>query len=225
MRSLALIYRLLNREAAQPVTDSARIPNQADFEAMVRRRRRELHAITGRLIDDTSFGLDDWFEQFDAILLEGHTAAYEMGRNLAGDLSDDINDLLRGMAARDEESYYLRGFLEALRARDERYWDAEIDAWRDGAIKARQDMYLGKMRATANDALVDNTPPDLDEFYWRLGAVEDHCEECPQMADLSPFTRDTMFTTPGACETPCKHNCTCHLERVDGRSGFKRFDL
>lgn len=225
MLALRLLTMLLTREAAQPITDVARIPGQADFEAMIGRRRRELHAITNRLIDDSAFGLDDWFEQFDAILLEGHTHAWQLGRNLAGDLSDDINDLLRGMDRRDEESYYLRGFLEALRGKDARYWDEELDAWRDDAIKARQDLYLGKMRATANDAFVESTPPALDEFYWRLGAVEDHCAECPELAELSPYEKATMFTHPGACDTPCKMNCTCYLERGDGVVGFKRVEL
>lgn len=215
----------ISREAAQPTYDTVSIPTQKDFNALSLKFRRSLHAITGRLADDSSFDLGDWFDQFDAILLDGHTSAYEMGRHLAGDLTDDVNDLLRGMAARDAESYYVRGFVQALVDLDPRYWDAELKAWRVDAIKARQDLYLGKLRGTANDAFVSKSPADLNEWYWRLGGAEEHCEECPQIADLSPFTADTLFTKPGHCDTPCRMNCLCHLERVDGVVGFKRVEL
>lgn len=222
MLARRLIDAMLTGRLTRAVVAS--IPSQADYERMVRQRRREFHAATRRMIDG-ALSLDDWFDSCDAILLEGHTSAWQMGRNLAGDLEDDINDLLRGMAARDEESYYLRGFLDALKRRDPRYWDEELEAWRADAIAARQDMYLGKMRGTANRAFVDHTPADLDEFYWRMAAIEDHCSECPELESLSPFASDTLFTVPGASDTPCRYNCLCYLERVDGRQGFARLEL
>lgn len=223
MRALELLSALTLR-AAQPISDVAKVPSQRDYEEMARKARGRLHAITDSLtVGDID--LREWFERFDSILLDAHTTAYGMGRNLAGDLEDDINDLIRGMEARDAESYYLRGFLDALRGLDERYWDAEAEKWKADAIKSRQDLYIGKVRGTANEAFVEHTPADLDEFYWTLGGTEDHCSECPELADLSPFTKSTLFTYPGAADTPCKFNCLCHLERVDGLSGFKRIDL
>jgi hypothetical protein len=205
-------------------TTTVSIPTNADFAEMILARRRDLHGATRRLVQG-AINLDDWFDLFEATLLEGHTASWQMGRHLAGDLEDDINDLLRGMAARDAESYYLRGFLDALRARDPRYWDDENAAWDEGAIRARQDMYLGKMRGTANQAFVDHTPSELDEWWWIMSANEDHCAECPELQDLSPFTRDTLFTVPGASDTPCMYNCLCYLKRGDGRRGFDRVEL
>lgn len=223
MLSRRLIDGLLTGRLVRAVETTA-VPTNTDFAEMIMARRRELHTATNKLVQE-DIGLDDWFDMFDAILLEGHTAAYRLGRNLSGDMEDDINDLLRGMAARDEESYYARGFLSALKAHDARYWDAETEAWRVDAIKARQDMYLPKMRATANRAFVDHTEPDLDEWWWKMGAVEDHCSECPELEALSPFTRDTLFTLPGASDTPCRYNCWCYLVRGDGRRGFERVEL
>jgi hypothetical protein len=221
MVTIRLLKGLFSK-AAQPVFVPS-VPTQGDYAGMVRRRQREFHAITDRLIAG-KISPGEWFDLMESVILEGHTAAYEMGRNRAGDLTENVNDLLRGMAKRDQESYYLRGFAEALQNKDPRYWDEELRTFRE-TIKSRQNLYIGKMRGTANEAFVRATPDALDEFYWRLGGAEEHCDECPQYAALSPFTKATLFSVPGASDTPCRTNCLCHLERVDGQTGFKPVEI
>ncbi|MGH2639718.1 MAG: hypothetical protein ACRDF4_10655 [Rhabdochlamydiaceae bacterium] len=42
------------------------------------------------------------------------------------------------------------------------------------------------------------------------------------MAELSPYTKDTLFSYPGDGSTECLGNCTCTLVRHDGVRGFGR---
>lgn len=50
------------------------------------------------------------------------------------------------------------------------------------------------------------------EIYWRLHPAE-HCQDCIDLANNSPYTADTLPTYPGAGETQCRGNCNCTLER------------
>lgn len=226
---MALSYLLIKSALTGVQIDLKRasVPNDRRFSAMCRARQRELHQITDKLIAGEVDPFQ-WADQFSAVLLEGHTAAWHMGRNRAGDLSSaDIDDLLRGIAKTDAEKEYLTGFLHDLLAKDPRYWDEAAQAYRE-TIKSRQDAYLGKLRGTANEAFTKHTPEELDSFLWRLGGTELHCIDCPILAEMSeetPFTKSTIFQNPGDGRTPCKTNCLCHWERVDGRTGFKRVEF
>lgn len=219
--SLAILDQLLGM--ASPAAEVASAPTDADFVAMVHARRREMHAITDRLIAK-EINVDDWADLMHAAILEGHTKGWQLGRHLSGDLEDDLNDLLRGLNKADAEKYYLQGFRDALLARDPRYWDEELEEFKE-SIKSRQDLYLGKMRGTANEAFVNKSPRNNREFDWVLGGTEDHCEDCPEFAADSPWQADELFAYPGSGETQCKFNCLCHLVRSDGVSGFKPVKL
>lgn len=218
-----------NREAAQPSFDfEPETPTDADFVKMIGKRRRELHEAARRFAAG-EITIDQFHDLYDAVLLEGHTVGYKMGRFLAGNFDDlPLIDLFHGIEAKDAENEFLQLFIDALIAKDPRYWDGEAEAWRLDQIQARQDNYLGKMRTSSIESFIEYTPVDQDGFYWRLGAVEDHCEDCPELAAMSeevPFTRDTVVTLPGRCETPCFFNCRCFLERVDGVKTFLPLEL
>lgn len=223
-RALYLIDSLLNRKAKVKEKPAKSAPTQADFGGMVKSRQRELHALTAKL-QAGELTVDEWYMGFQAVILEGHTSAWEMGRGRAGDLEDDINDLLRGLGKADQEEFYLRGFAQALRDKDSRYWDAELDVWKLASIKARQNLYMGPMRGTANEAFVTHTPVALDEFDWVDTGGPDECDQCVILAEEGPYTISTIPTYPGAGATPCWGNCECHLRRSDGVTGFYRVEL
>jgi hypothetical protein len=70
---------------------------------------------------------------------------------------------------------------------------------------------MGRARGISAQASVDAL--DLEtEITWVLGGTEKHCSDCPRLASISPYFKDDLFTTPGACDTPCLGNCKCHLE-------------
>ncbi|MCC7229263.1 MAG: hypothetical protein IT203_02650 [Fimbriimonadaceae bacterium] len=195
-------------------------PTQADFDAMVRRRRRELRHITEQFAGG-QLNPDQWADRFDSILLAGHSRAWHLGRKLAGDLRDfNDDDRLMGLAAKDGDAEYLRSFLEAIKAGDARYVD-ESGRLRPDAIMNRANLYLGKMRGTSAEAFVAASD-DAEQFDWVLGANERHCEDCPRIARLSPFEKSTMFTYPGSGDTECLGNCLCYVRRRSDRlTAFK----
>jgi len=98
-------------------------------------------------------------------------------------------------------------------------------AVRADTVKSRQDLYAQKLRGTANEAFVESGE-DNEEYDWILGGTERHCEDCPRIAALSPFTKETLFAYPCSGDTECLGNCDCVLKRVsDGVKGFSAVDL
>lgn len=191
---------------------------------MLKARRRELHKIT-QLFTSDKITLDQWFDQMTAVLLEGHTKASYFGRMLAAqeELAGELVDVLHAQAAVDGEDYYLRGFAEAIYNKDPRYWDAEAEKWKAAAIEDRQDLYLPKMRGTANDAFLRESEPFTMD--WLFGLTEKHCIDCLDMNAGNPWKPSEMPTAPGKHELICKLGCDCYLRRSDGVQGFLRVDF
>lgn len=183
-------------------------------------RREEIANIT-RHLASRHISAQQWADHFDAILFEGHRRAWQLGRQRAGDFrADTEDDDLMGRAAKDGDAEFLRSFSDALDRIDPRYFDSNGNL-KESAVQARANLYVAKMRGTANEAFVA-TCEDDEEFLWILGAVEQHCPDCPRIAALSPFTKETLFTTPGASDTECLSNCKCFLRRKsDGLNAFK----
>lgn len=200
------------------------LPQQADYQAMVARRKRQIVRVCNRL-GAGELSPAQWADAFHAILVQGHADAWMLGRQRAGDLSPRSSlDDLAGSAIADGESEHLNDFLAkledpAIAARDGGLYDLEGNL-KLGKVKNRAQSYLGKMRATAAESFVE--AGDDDELYdWVLGAVEEHCPDCPQWAAMSPFMKGTLPLYPGDGTTPCKGNCYCHLvRRSDGRTAF-----
>lgn len=220
---MALVLSILGSlglRAAVPVAVPETIPGDAEFAAMLTKQNATLKAITARL-ESGSIDIAEWFDQMAAALLEGHTSAAHMGRMLAEQkaVKADLVDLLQGQAASDKELYYLRGFANDLLAKDPRYWDATFSEWRTDAIAQRQAMYLPKMRGTANYTFIEESKADA-EIIWHDSQGPNECEECPQYAELSPYTKATMWTWPGEYGTPCRQNCQCWIS-INGVVGFK----
>lgn len=202
--------------------DPPKRPTQGDFRNLIRQTRRSLSDLAQELAD----GLDprEWADRFKIVLNGGHAQAWMLGRNRAGDLLPfDFMDALQGIAAADSEADYLLSFLEDILEKDDRYFDEDGNILAD-KVARRSRMYTGLMRGTANESW-SNAQPDEAEIYWRLGAVEEHCSDCPELASLNPWSKDTLFAKPGSNETPCLFNCKCWLEVLDDdgdwQTGFK----
>lgn len=195
-------------------------PTQADYDSMVRRRRREIRHITEQLAAG-DINPDQWADRFDSVLMVGHSRAWHLGRKLAGDLRDfNEDDRLAGLAAKDADAEYLRNFLDAIKSGDARYIDDQ-GRLRPDAVMNRANLYIGKMRGTSAEAFVAACD-DAEQFDWVLGANEHHCEDCPRIARLSPFDKSTLWTYPGKGDTECLGRCLCHVRRRSDRlSAFK----
>lgn len=171
--------------------------------------------ITNRLAGG-EIGIEEWGRLFHLLLQGGHAEGWFLGRLLGGDLSPFGNDdQLIGVAKVDGEADFLRRFMAAIVDGDPRYWDADGNL-RIQPVLARMNLYIGKMRGTANEALVETA----DQEWWWVLAPEEHCEDCPRIAALSPFTRDANVGYPGSGDTACLGNCKCHVRLANGVTGF-----
>jgi hypothetical protein len=185
--------------------------------------QKELHGLN----DDLESGRIDaetWADKFHEILFDGHSESWAMGQLRAGVTDVDVDEqfkVARQMA--DEESEFLQGFLDAINNKDPRYVGEDGKIVPD-SLDDRTNLYVGKMRGTANQGLVDGSDDDA-EFDWVLGATEQHCEDCPDLADLSPYTKESLPSPPGSGDTECLGNCDCELVRSDGVKGFPRCHL
>lgn len=192
-------------------------PSQHDYNRMHRARMREIAAIVSRLAS-SEIGPQDFAEQVHAVLQEGHTQAWVLGRQLGGDTRPGHEfDRLIARATSDTEADYLHGFLSDIASGRYRLDDGSQN---ELAILARSKLYVLRMRGTANESFVEASPTD-SEWTWHLGP-EEHCPDCPELAALSPYTKDTLFSFPGDGGSACLGNCNCWLARDDGVRGFKR---
>jgi len=69
--------------------------------------------------------------------------------------------------------------------------------------------------------------PDGVDIYWKLGTPKtEHCPDCLDIAAGSPYTKETLPTTPGAGHTRCLTRCYCSLDfpltRVEGPEAERR---
>lgn len=196
------------------------IPSQGDFNNHSAFVAENIQKVTTRFLNG-KIDANKWYEQVDSVLHDGHAGAWALGRQRAGDASArGKDDDLAGRAAADHQDQFLLRFRDDLADPSSGLYDADGNL-REGAVRARANLYVGAIRGTANQAFVETGPDDV-EYDWKLGGTEQHCEECPQIAALSPYRKDTLFAHPGDGSTPCLGNCDCHLERSDGVTGFKK---
>jgi hypothetical protein len=186
------------------------LPSDPDpFLSFAYRIERRLRSLA-RDWEDGDLSPLKWLQDFSTLVRDSHIDAHLIGQQMAGGDGVLMHALAVGGSIADNESEFIQGFyLDLVNGR----YDGKADA-----LMARQNLYLGKMRGTAGQGFLDGSP-DLSLFYWTLGGAEDHCKECPDIASNSPYTKWTMYTTPGACDTPCLGNCLCSLERGDGAMG------
>lgn len=194
---------------------------QPDPQAMA-----ELRKILGAYGADVYQAIEDYLagrigpeglqEAFRGIAGSSHTAAHVLGQEVAGaqvvrGLAADRGAVMAGL-----ETQFFRGFINALVAKDPRYHDG--DEWRNDQIARRVEMYLPRTEASAGYGwLAGHEPRQLFDFI--LGAA-DHCEDCPVLAEMGPYYRETLWTMPRNGDTPCGFNCKCQVQTVEGDAGF-----
>jgi hypothetical protein len=181
--------------------------HQQWFEEMLNYNWRTAKSATEKLIAD-QIALQRWADDFFDAVLQANANAHWIGRDLIqGNTKFSTSDMLKARAIADVDADYLQGFIDDIEAG--RYTDDEGNLI-ESQILNRQKLYMGKVRGIAGQATVDNLGSD-NKIYWTLGGNEQHCADCPILAGISPFLKDDLYTTPGACGTPCLGNCKCHL--------------
>jgi hypothetical protein len=184
----------------------------------------DLHARTREKLSSLAH---DWAEglyspaafaaAMDEALLDAHSEAVVLGRIHAGDLApEDADDARFAAQVVESEHEFLREFVQDL---DHRYTGE--DGVRDGdAAAKRAEMYADRITGTANEAWGLTMAEDV-ALTWTLGADDDStCTDCPELAEASPYTPQTLPTYPGKAETLCGRSCRCMVATEAGQRGF-----
>ena len=209
---------LAYKQAAQPVYVA---PGAEPFTVLMAECDHEMEDLARALARTRNPLL--WQDEFLKLLLHYHELSHLTGQAGRGLISlarsRAVQAVQSGAGSTAPEADYVQGFLRSLLDKDPRYWrdDGQLDA---DAVLNRMRMYQGRMRGTAGLGFVDPLTP-ATEIWWVLGGTEDHCLDCPYNASVSPWTKDTLYTTPGGGDTICLYNCRCHLATSDGRTSPK----
>lgn len=154
---------------------------------------------------------------FTRTLTGAHTQAAHLGRRLAG-VTDPVDptDAAFAAAVMMEQSGYLRNLIgDILGGR----YPAGADGSVNGDLKRRIQMYAERLRGSANRTWLMGLP-ERTMVNWTLHPAE-HCADCIDRADGSPYDAATIPWTPGDGSSECTVNCKCTLEVVGGGSaGF-----
>jgi ADP-ribose pyrophosphatase YjhB (NUDIX family) len=84
------------------------------------------------------------------------------------------------------------------------------------AFSQRVEQYgrsIGSMASAGEMSALADLPEEVVIVWWELGP-SDHCEDCIQLADLSPFNLQVLDDNglfPGSGHTRCGSNCACDL--------------
>ena len=203
---------VLTRASAPPTDPPATTTSapEDDFQRIVSRFIAEMERLTARAVAG-ALDLEEWDEVGYEALTRAHADSYALGRTFGGNAATEEEIAQVAQAVADLESYYLRGFQNDIASG--MYEDREDQAARRAAS------YAGRARGTANGGFVDGSP-DTAQFYWQDTDDERECEDCPILAEASPYGRDDIPAVPGSNDTPCLFNCRCRLVRDDGAEGF-----
>lgn len=163
-------------------------------------------------------------EDFTNLLLNYHARVHLLGQGpkgsetLARAHAQQVMFTGRGSQSVPEIDF-LTGFVNDLVDNDPRYI-ADDGAVNVDEVLRRMRMYEGKLRGSEGWGHVDVLTP-TEDIWWVIAGIEDHCEVCPYNESVSPWTKETLYTTPGSGDTPCLFNCKCHLEFAGGQTSAK----
>lgn len=214
---------VLKAPAAQPqwILPSPKKPTQGDFKRFLT-GMRDNGAFLRQQVQAGNIGADQFGEEFYNLLRRGHSDAWRLGKNRAGDFTDNpFMDALTGRGVADGEAEFIHGFINRI---SNGFYQTAEGEWKEKLFQSHVNLYVQKTRGTANEAFTEASPVEA-EFDWVLGAVEKHCSDCPYFASLNPWKKDEIVTNPGQGETQCLGHCKCHWRRDDGQTSFKPVSL
>lgn len=205
-----------------PSVAADKVPTDDEFAKFLRKAHERSVELNGSLYRG-DLSPREWADAIKELLNDGHASAWVLGRQRAGDLSAPTEaDELVGIGYADGQADFLLAFMEDIENGRYTMDDGTLNMT---AIQNRMNLYVQNIRGTSGASFVANSPDD-DEFTWELGGAEDHCDDCPELNSLNPWTQSELYAFPGDGNTACLGNCLCRLVRQsDGRSSFAPVSL
>ncbi len=162
--------------------------------------RKEFQGLTRQLADG-KITKNQFITRSRTLFKAGYEKAYRLGTDASGlDFvklpSEDLAWLKR---VRSSEYKFLNKFADDIIA------GKGFMSYDD-----RASMYIDSIDSTFDAGRVDGYPNEGTKIYWELSPSE-NCGDCIDLAMNSPYTPDTLPTTPRAGGTMCLSRCNCHL--------------
>ena len=180
---------------------------KTDFLKYVNEYRSEQEAAE-REKRDMVYGKGHLYDRLKSLLRSAYYNAYRLGIEYTGihkagvpTLSQSDIDWLE--SAIKSELRYLKKFVDHIHSR-------EIDQPGRMKLERRIQMYIDSLNSIFDAGKVSSHPP-LTIFYWVHSADKKVCPECLLLGRFSPYTRDTLPTTPRSGASRCLSNCRCKL--------------
>lgn len=171
-------------------------------EHVIDRGQDKLAALAALLIAG-SITRTEFIDRAEAALRSTLSAGAALGGVSRADATQIADQLLEA------RSQYLDAFADELDAATD---ESGISV---AASAARMALYAGGawtafQMARGQDARGDGDGSGVS-ITWVCLDDNASCDRCPDLADGSPYTFDTLPTYPGE-DVPCFSNCRCHLE-------------
>lgn len=165
-----------------------------------------LKADGDRKISETRFR-----KEMKARLRIAYVNAYRLGTRASG--------LVRASDLTAHTSADEKRWIENVFSREQKYFNKFLDAVIKGEslskTKVRVRNYANAIRSVFESSKVLQLP-DQSLIHWVLQS-SNPCSECRLLKRLSPFTAETLPTTPKAGSTRCLSNCWCRLRVVKAK--------
>lgn len=152
--------------------------------------------VYAQAVDAGQSALDD---AMDEIAAEAQDAILEDVTSWVQQFADDVPDRMR---ARVEQIVADNPDAEDLAS----VLDIDLEGFRYSVTRYAEPIINAGMQSYGQG--LDNNEVLL---VWQLNG-EDNCDDCPDIADASPYTADALPTWPKNGDTQCRDNCNCTIE-------------
>jgi hypothetical protein len=218
---MAVIEDVLDEELQEDLTEEEQERRHGVLALFFLLIIEEANDRVGQLTEDLADGnitIDEWAELFRNELLGRHVEAASIGRRMAGSMAPSGDqDRQQGQEAWARQEEFFQKFREDVESG--RY--EKEGKLNEKAFNARAKQYVQAIRGTAHEAF--RVAMGTDELRWKMGETE-HCVQqpdfpynCPDLSKRDPMPASEWPTSPANGDTPCRNNCGCHFESVDGK--------
>lgn len=161
-----------------------------------------------------------WIENVKRILRDSYQQSFDAGFASSGVTKRGVARPVRVKTSKADEDWVRTAFLHEMRYFNKLLKDIERGA-QSGTIEKRMGAYAETLKHIFYAGKVMGTPSGMI-VDWISPLDRNTCTGCRFLAENSPFTKDTLPSTPRAGDTPCLNRCRCRLVMRD--VGKERFE-
>ena len=152
-------------------------------------------------------------KEFAKLVLKSHVQAAKAGATLTG--TPDKVAMEIGTENAEGKQEFIDGFIADIKSGKYKDPASEVEAILREAILRRAKFYTQALTGSANEAALVSVPGGT-KLNWVLEPLAKHCDDCPSLSNMGPYTPETIPCVPGDGFTACGDSCQCELALEDG---------